>query len=40
VPTSRSSRYDRAAEVAGQKLQLLLGAEARLVREGEAPLLR
>jgi hypothetical protein len=40
VPASRSSRCDGAAQVAVHKLQLLLGAEAHLLREREASLLR
>jgi hypothetical protein len=40
VAPASSSRCDGVAEVAVHKLQLLLGAEARLVREREASLLR
>jgi hypothetical protein len=40
VLASRSSRCDGAAQVAVHKLQPLLGAEAHLVRQGEALLLR
>jgi hypothetical protein len=38
APASTSSQCDGAGEVTAHKLQLLLGVEARLMREGEAPL--